>query len=206
MARWQRKNRPTRCPPQSRSHRRPPRAVRDKRILPEGVVPKQAQGYVVAGLAVLILLAVMFSKNHPKPAPERAGILADCCLHGCQPAEDSGTGAGLERGPAAESAAGVSTEDRCGRIACGECGSGRRCRRRLPLPTSRSPPDHHAIRWRMRKRHWHSKHALPRTSSPPMTAFRAHWRSPPTILRAWLLPLRLVLQTCRSRVLLRRAQ
>jgi type IV secretion system protein VirB10 len=45
-------------------------AVRDKRILPEGVVPKQAQGYVVAGLAVLILLAVMFSKNHPKPTPK----------------------------------------------------------------------------------------------------------------------------------------
>jgi type IV secretion system protein VirB10 len=45
-------------------------AVHDKRILPEGVVPKQAQGYVVAGLAVLILLAVMFSKNHAKPAPK----------------------------------------------------------------------------------------------------------------------------------------
>jgi type IV secretory pathway VirB10-like protein len=43
-------------------------AVRDKRILPEGVVPKQAQGYVVAGLAVLILMAVMFSKNHAGPA------------------------------------------------------------------------------------------------------------------------------------------
>ncbi|MGA9668872.1 MAG: TrbI/VirB10 family protein, partial [Terracidiphilus sp.] len=48
----------------------PATAVRDKRILPEGVVPIQAQGYVVAGLAVLILLAVMFSKNHPKPAPK----------------------------------------------------------------------------------------------------------------------------------------
>ena len=47
-------------------------AVRDKRIVPEGVVPKQAQGYVVAGLAVLILLAVMFSKNHPKPTPKDA--------------------------------------------------------------------------------------------------------------------------------------
>ncbi len=47
-----------------------PPAVRDKRILPEGVVPKQAQGYVVAGLAMLILLAVMFSKNHAKPAPK----------------------------------------------------------------------------------------------------------------------------------------
>jgi type IV secretion system protein VirB10 len=45
-------------------------AVRDKRITPEGVVPKQAQGYVIAGLAVLILMAVMFSKNHAKPAPK----------------------------------------------------------------------------------------------------------------------------------------
>ena len=43
-------------------------ALRDKRITPEGVVPKQAQGYVITGLAVLILMAVMFSKNHPKPA------------------------------------------------------------------------------------------------------------------------------------------
>lgn len=40
--------------------------LRDKRVLPEGVVPKQAQGYVVAGLASLILMAVMFSKNHAK--------------------------------------------------------------------------------------------------------------------------------------------
>jgi type IV secretion system protein TrbI len=44
-------------------------ALLDKRIVPEGVVPKQAQGYVVAGLAVLILLAVMFSKNHAKTPP-----------------------------------------------------------------------------------------------------------------------------------------
>jgi type IV secretory pathway VirB10-like protein len=44
-----------------------PPAVVDKRRLPEGVVPKQAQGYVVAGLAVLILMAAMFSKNHRKP-------------------------------------------------------------------------------------------------------------------------------------------
>ncbi len=47
-------------------------AVRDTRRLPEGVVPKQAQSYVIAGLAVLILLAVMFSKNHAKPAPKDA--------------------------------------------------------------------------------------------------------------------------------------
>src|SRR6202789_4721176 len=46
----------------------PAPALRDKRVLPEGVVPKQAQGYVMAGLAVLILMAVMFSKNHAKPA------------------------------------------------------------------------------------------------------------------------------------------
>jgi type IV secretion system protein VirB10 len=44
-------------------------ALRDKRVVPEGVVPKQAQAYVVAGLALLILLAVMFSKNHAKTAP-----------------------------------------------------------------------------------------------------------------------------------------
>ncbi|MDW5266993.1 MULTISPECIES: TrbI/VirB10 family protein [Acidobacteriaceae] len=52
--------------------------LRDKRVRPEGVVPKQAQGYVVAGLAVLILMTVMFSKNHAKPAarPNAAGPLA----------------------------------------------------------------------------------------------------------------------------------
>jgi type IV secretory pathway VirB10-like protein len=47
-----------------------PSGLRDKRVRPEGVVPKQAQGYVVAGLAVLILMAVMFSKNHAKPMPK----------------------------------------------------------------------------------------------------------------------------------------
>ena len=35
-------------------------------------MPKQAQGYVIAGLAVLILLAVMFSKNHAQPVPKSA--------------------------------------------------------------------------------------------------------------------------------------
>lgn len=44
-------------------------ALRDKRILPEGVVPKQAQAYVVAGLAIVILLAVMFSRQHAKLLP-----------------------------------------------------------------------------------------------------------------------------------------
>ena len=48
------------------------KALRDKRIMPEGVVPKQAQGYVIAGLAVVILMAVMFSNNHAKPAQKTA--------------------------------------------------------------------------------------------------------------------------------------
>jgi type IV secretion system protein TrbI len=50
----------------------PSAQLRDKRITPAGVVPKQAQGYVMAGLAVLILMAVMFSKNHAKPAPKES--------------------------------------------------------------------------------------------------------------------------------------
>ncbi|WP_260706546.1 TrbI/VirB10 family protein [Edaphobacter flagellatus] len=64
--------------PEVQSHEDPPTAqvpnaqLRDKRKLPEGVVPKQAQGYVVAGLAVLILMAVMFSKNRPQPAEKTA--------------------------------------------------------------------------------------------------------------------------------------
>jgi type IV secretion system protein VirB10 len=40
--------------------------LRDRRPKPEGVVPKQSQGYVIAGVAVLILLAVMFSNNRAK--------------------------------------------------------------------------------------------------------------------------------------------
>lgn len=45
-----------------------PGKLLDRRGKPEGVVPKQSQAYVIAGLAILILLAVMFSKQHPKPA------------------------------------------------------------------------------------------------------------------------------------------
>jgi type IV secretory pathway VirB10-like protein len=48
----------------------PSAQLRDKRVLPEGVVPKQAQGYVVAGLAVLILMAALFSKNHARTVPK----------------------------------------------------------------------------------------------------------------------------------------
>jgi type IV secretory pathway VirB10-like protein len=50
--------------------------MRDKRALPEGVVPKQAQAYVIAGLAVLILMAVMFSKNHAKPTAKEVALPA----------------------------------------------------------------------------------------------------------------------------------
>jgi type IV secretion system protein VirB10 len=42
--------------------------LRDRREKPEGVVPRQSQAYVVVGLAMLILLAVMFSKNQAKSA------------------------------------------------------------------------------------------------------------------------------------------
>ncbi|HVJ06508.1 MAG TPA: TrbI/VirB10 family protein [Candidatus Saccharimonadales bacterium] len=41
--------------------------VRDRRPLPEGVVSKQSQAYLIVGLSVLILLAVMFSNNRTKP-------------------------------------------------------------------------------------------------------------------------------------------
>lgn len=54
--------------PVSPEERTPKARLRDKRVGPEGVVPKQAQGYVVAGLAIVILMAVMFSKNRATPA------------------------------------------------------------------------------------------------------------------------------------------
>lgn len=54
----------------------PPKpALRDRRTTPAGVVPKQSQAYVIAGAAVLILFAVMFSKNHAKPAPKPVASL-----------------------------------------------------------------------------------------------------------------------------------
>ena len=42
--------------------------LRDQRMQPPGVVAKESQSYLIAGLSVVILLAVMFSKNHAKPA------------------------------------------------------------------------------------------------------------------------------------------
>jgi type IV secretion system protein TrbI len=42
--------------------------LRDKTVRPEGTIPKEAQTYVVIGVSVVILLAVMFSKNHVQTA------------------------------------------------------------------------------------------------------------------------------------------
>jgi type IV secretion system protein VirB10 len=42
--------------------------LRDRTVRPEGTLPKQAQTYVIAGVSVMILLAVMFSKNHAQSA------------------------------------------------------------------------------------------------------------------------------------------
>ena len=48
--------------------------LRDRRPKPEGVVPKQSQAYVMAGLAIMILLAVMFSNNRAKPAAKTSTV------------------------------------------------------------------------------------------------------------------------------------
>jgi type IV secretion system protein TrbI len=45
-----------------------PPKLRDRTVRPEGTLPKQAQTYVIAGVSVVILLAVMFSKNHAQSA------------------------------------------------------------------------------------------------------------------------------------------
>ena len=42
--------------------------LRDQRTQPPGVVAKQSQSYLIVGLSVVILLAVLFSKDHAKPA------------------------------------------------------------------------------------------------------------------------------------------
>ena len=41
--------------------------LHDQRTQPPGVVAKQSQSYLIVGLSVVILLAVLFSKNHAKP-------------------------------------------------------------------------------------------------------------------------------------------
>jgi type IV secretion system protein VirB10 len=42
--------------------------LRDKTVRPEGTIPKQAQTYVIGGVALVIVAAVMFSNNHAQPA------------------------------------------------------------------------------------------------------------------------------------------
>ena len=42
--------------------------LRGRTVRPEGTLPKRAQTYVIAGVSVVILLAVMFSKNHAQSA------------------------------------------------------------------------------------------------------------------------------------------
>ena len=46
--------------------------LRDHRPSPEGVVPKQSQAYVIAGIAILILFAVMFSNKRARTASHPA--------------------------------------------------------------------------------------------------------------------------------------
>jgi type IV secretion system protein TrbI len=41
--------------------------LNDRTPRPEGTIPKQAQTYVIVGVSVVIVLAVMFSKNHAQP-------------------------------------------------------------------------------------------------------------------------------------------
>ncbi len=65
-----------RLPDDLEAARKLPPRLNDRRRQPEGVVPKQSQAYVIAGLAVLILVAVMFSKGHPKPAAKSAAPVA----------------------------------------------------------------------------------------------------------------------------------
>ena len=42
--------------------------LRDKTVKPEGTIPKQAQTYVIVGVSIVIVLAVLFSNKHTQPA------------------------------------------------------------------------------------------------------------------------------------------
>jgi type IV secretion system protein VirB10 len=42
--------------------------LRDKTVRPEGTIPKQAQTYVIVGMSIVIILAVLFSNKHAQPA------------------------------------------------------------------------------------------------------------------------------------------
>ena len=62
--------------------------LHDQRTRPEGVVPKQGQSYVIAGLAVLILLAVMFSNNRARQTTETFSCHSSNGSHRGQSAQD----------------------------------------------------------------------------------------------------------------------
>jgi type IV secretory pathway VirB10-like protein len=42
--------------------------LRDRTVRPEGTIPKQAQTYVIVGVSIVIVLAVLFSNKHAQPA------------------------------------------------------------------------------------------------------------------------------------------
>src|SRR5712664_2348418 len=42
--------------------------LRDRTVKPEGTIPKQAQTYVIVGVSIVIVLAVLFSNKHARPA------------------------------------------------------------------------------------------------------------------------------------------
>jgi type IV secretory pathway VirB10-like protein len=42
--------------------------LRDRTVKPEGTIPKQAQTYVIVGVSIVIVLAVLFSNKHAQPA------------------------------------------------------------------------------------------------------------------------------------------
>jgi hypothetical protein len=42
--------------------------LRDKTVKPEGTIPKQAQTYVIVGVSIVIVMAVLFSNKHALPA------------------------------------------------------------------------------------------------------------------------------------------
>ena len=47
--------------------------LRDKTVKPEGTIPKQAQTYVIVGVSIVIVLAVLFSSKHAQPAAKNQG-------------------------------------------------------------------------------------------------------------------------------------
>ena len=42
--------------------------LHDRTVKPEGTIPKQAQTYVIVGVSIVIVLAVLFSNKHAQPA------------------------------------------------------------------------------------------------------------------------------------------